>query len=317
VLVQLGLGHGPESIEVHGVIIRSARLRGAVALASVLVVAGVGLGMRPAGPAEADPALAVERAERLTAAATAADDALAGLDGILTSALDQARRGAARTAAGDRDPAVELVAAADRLDTDAVAADAARRGLVALAGTAASLDPGARVPELSFSGPELLEIAAQLRAAAEAATLFVERRNATTAVVEALGAGVAALDADDPALALEHFEAATAPLLSLEEWDARPPLLRHWEMVIGRLLEAATAIAQASIDGDPAAVDAAAAAYREAGELARGADNALAVALAEEASAVSATPLRRLAARLGEVADVRAAVRRWLPPSPG
>jgi hypothetical protein len=133
-------------------------------------------------------------------------------------------------------------------------------------------------------------------------------------VVEALGAGVAALDASQPELALDRLDAAVAPLALLEDWSDRPPLLRYWMTIIGRLLDAAREIAVAAIDGDAVAVAAAAVRYREAGALAGGADNALAVALAEEASAVTATPLQRLAALAGEAADLRAELGPWLHP---
>jgi len=288
--------------------IRAARPRGAVALLAVLALAVLGFGLRSPDPASADPPLAVARAEQLAAAASVADDALARLSEVLAAALDRARRGAARTVAGDRPPAIELLAAARGLEADAATGDAARRALDALAGTAASVDPGPSVPALSYSSPELLEIAAQLRATATAATIFVERRNATVAVVEALGAGVAALDASQPDLALDHLDVAVAPLAMLEAWEDGPPLLRYWMTIIGRLLDAARGIAEATIDGDSAAVAAAAVRYREAGALAGGADNALAVSLAEAGAAVSATPLQRLAALAGEAADIRAAL---------
>jgi len=279
---------------------------------AVVILAGICLGLRPPDADTADPPLAVGRGEQLAAAASAANDALVRLSEVLAEALDRARRGAARTVAGDRPPATELLAAAQGLEADAATGDAARRALEALAGTAASVDPGARVPALSYSGPELLEIAAQLRSIAEAATLFVERRNATATVVAALGAGVAALDANQPDVALDRLDAAVEPLASLEGWSERPPLLRYWMTIVGRLLDAARGIAVATIDGDPVAAAVAAVRYREAGALAGGADNALAVALAEEASAVSAAPLRRLAALAGEAADLRAALDPWL-----
>jgi len=286
--------------------IRAARLRGAVGLTAVVALAALGFGLRSGDPARADPPLAVERGEQLASAASAANNALSRLSEVLATALDRGRRGAARTVAGDRPPAPELLAAAQGLEADAAAGDAARRALEALAGTAAAVDPVARVPALSYSGPELLEVAAQLRSTAEAATLFVERRNATAAVVEALGAGVAALDSDQPMVALARLDAAAAPLALLDEWTDRPPLLSYWMVIIGRLLDAARGIAVATIDDDPVAVAVAAVRYRDAGALAAGADNALAVALAEGASAVSATPLQRLAALAGEAADLRA-----------
>lgn len=315
--MQLGLGQGPESIEVHAVMINVARVRGAVTLLVVVALAGIGFGLRAEDPARADPPGAAERREQLAAAATAADEALAQLSDGLAAALDDARRGAALTVEGDQSPATELVAAADRLEADAAIADAARRALALLAGTAASVPPTSSVPELSYSGPELLGIAAQLRSAADAATVFVERRHATDAVIDAFGAAVAALAGAEPAVAVEHLDTAAAPFASLQDWVDRPPLLRYWMTIIGRLLEAAREIADASIEGDAAAVEVARLRYEEAATVARNADNALALALSEEGSAVSATPLRRLAAAVREAADLRAALEPLLlhPPS--
>jgi hypothetical protein len=75
------------------------------------------------------------------------------------------------------------------------------------------------------------------------------------------------------------------------------------------LLGAAGDIARATLAEDPVAQKAAAERYARAAEAARGADNALALALSEEGAAVSATPLRRLAAVADEVDEARAALR--------
>ncbi|MEX0709571.1 MAG: hypothetical protein WD116_00020 [Chloroflexota bacterium] len=313
--MQLSLGERPQSIEVHQVMIGGARARGALALLTVVAAVGICLGLRPADPTSADPPISAHRREQLAAMATAADALLARLSDTLDAALEEARLGAALTGGGDRPPATALRAAATLLDADAATADAARRALEAHAGTAASVAPGSDVRQLSYSGPELLTVAAQLREAADAATVFVERRTATQAVVAALGAAVAALDGDRPAAALEHLDDAIAPLAILEDWDDRPPLLHYWESVIVRLLDAARGIAVASIEGDADAVAAAAARYGEAAKLAGGADNALAVTLAEESAAVTVTPLRRLAALAREASDVRAALADLLSPA--
>ncbi|MGZ6372076.1 MAG: hypothetical protein ACXWL8_01630, partial [Candidatus Limnocylindria bacterium] len=211
-------------------------------------------------------------------------------------------------------PAPELTAAADVLSSGAGEADAARRALVVLAGIAAAVRPGANVPALSYGGADLELTAGQLRASAAAATLFVERRHAAQAVVDALAAGLAALDKNDPAAALDSLAKADAPLALLGDWAERPPLFRYWMMISADLIEAARGIARATLDDDPAAVKAAAERYAKAADAANGADNALAVTLSQEGSAVSETPLRRLAAAADEVADARSAVNALLPP---
>jgi hypothetical protein len=172
------------------------------------------------------------------------------------------------------------------------------------------------VPALSYGGADLAQMAAQLRSGAVAATLFVERRHATEEVVDALAAALAALDRDDPTTALTALGQADAPLALLDDWEQPPPLFRYWMTVSQDLIDAAGDIASATLAGDEAAVRAAGVRYAEAADRARGADNALAVALSEEGSAISATPLRRLAAAADEVDDARSAIQPLLH-SPG
>jgi hypothetical protein len=205
--------------------------------------------------------------------------------------------------------------AADLLAGAADEADAARRSLQALAGVAAAVQPGVGVPTLSYGGPELQLIAAQLRSGADEATLFVERRHATQAVVDALAAALVALDRDDPQAALDALAEADAPLALLDDWERRPPLLGYWMTISFELLDAAADIARATLANDPAEARAAAERYADAAEAARGADNALALTLSEEGAAVSAVPLRRLAAVASEAADARSALPRVLQPS--
>ena len=280
-----------------------------IALSLGLAV-GIGFGLRSPDPAHADPAGALAQTEAVADAAEAADAALARLTAQLERARDHARHGAALTVAGEA-PAPELTAAADVLADAGDEADGARRALVVLGGVTAAIQPGAPVPSLTYGGADLEQLAAQLRSTAEAATLFVERRHATRAVVDALAAGLAALDRDDPTAALEELRAADAPLALLGEWEQRPPLLRSWLMICGVLLGAAGDMARATLANDLEAVNAAAARYAEAADAALGADNALAVTLSEEGAAVSVIPLQRLAAMADEAAEARAA----LPPA--
>lgn len=265
---------------------------------------GIGFGLRSADAARADPSGAFARAQLMADAAEAADVALARLGAELDRAREHARRGTALTVAGDA-PAPELTSAADLLAGASDEADAARRGLLALRGIAAAIQPGVTTPALSYGGTDLELIAGQLRSSAAAATLFVERRHATQAVVDALAEALAALERDDPTAALDELAKAGAPLALLEDWEERSPLLRYWMMISVDLLDAAHDIATATLSDDLAAVKAAGERYAEAAALARGADNALALTLSEEGAAISATPLRRLAAVADEVDDAR------------
>ena len=288
--------------------IGGAGVRRAVTSIVIGLAVGVGFGLRSADPSKADAPLEAARRQGLAVAQARADEALASLGGVLADAIDHARRGSALTVAGDRPPAPELEAAAEVVEDGAGTADAARRAVEALAGTLAAVAPARQVPALPYGSPDLLLMAVGLRSGINEATLFVERRHATEAVVGALGEAVSALDRDLPAVAIESLEGATAPLALLEAWEERPPLFRYWMKVTRELLDAARGIATATIAGDSVAQRAAAERYARAGEAARGADNALAVSLSEEGAAVSGIQLRRLAEAAGGVADVRAAV---------
>ena len=275
---------------------------------------GIGFGLRSADPARADPPGTSARTRALAEAAKAADAALTKLGAELDRARDHARRGTALTVAGEG-PATELTAAADVLAGASHEADAAQRALIALAGIAAAIQPGTTVPALSYGGTDLEQLAAQLQSAADAATLFVERRHATRAVVDALAAALAALERNDPAGALDALDKADAPLALLGDWEERPPLFRYWMMISADLLDAAGDIARATLADDPAAVQEAAERYAKAAEAARGADNSLALTLSEEGAAVSAAPLQRLAALADEAAEARSALLSLLQPA--
>ena len=216
--------------------------------------------------------------------------------------------------AGTPPPAAELGFAADGLTAGAAEGDAARRALAALAGTAAAVAPGRQVPTLPYGRPELLLIAAQLNASASVATLFVERRRATEMIVSALRDAAAALERDQPAAALVSLGTARVPLALLQAWSERPPLLDYWITIAGNLLDAARGIATATIARDPVAVQAAAARYSAASKAARGADNALAVSIAEEGSAVTNPPLQRLAMAASEAVALRSALQPLVHP---
>ena len=306
--VQLGLGQQPHAIEVHRQMIGAGgRRRAAVGIGLGLAV-GIGLGLRSADPAQADPPVHAARERQLAVASQAAEVALGSLGRGIAVARDHARLGTALTASGEA-PAPELTAAAEAVAAASREADDARRRLEVLRGLAAAIEPAETIPTLSYGGTDLEQIAAQLEASAPAATLFVERRHATQAIVDALSAALAKLERDDPSGALASLAKADAPMALLEAWEQRPPLLRYWMTISTDLLDAAGDIARATVADDPVAAKAAGERYAKAAEAARGADNALALSLSEAGAAVSATPVRRLAAVADEVDEARAALR--------
>ncbi len=306
--MQLRLRQALQAIQVHPLMIGRSALRRAVTAIAIGLVVGIGFGLRSPDSSQADPSLAAARTDALVRAVGATDAALAALGDVLAEAIDHARRGSALTVAGDRPPAPELEAAAALLVDGAGTADAAHHAVEALAGVAACLAPGTEVPTLPYGGPDLMLMAVGLRSSTDDATLFVERREATVVIVEALGEALSALDRDLPAVAIVSLDQADAPLALLDDWEERPPLVRYWMKVTRELLDAARAIATATLAGDQVAQDAAVERYRAATEAARGADNALAVSLSEEGAAVAGIGLRRLAEAAGAVADERAVV---------
>ena len=283
------------------------RRRAVIAIGLGLVV-GIGFGLRSADPARADPPAQAARERQLAQAAESADVALGNLGRRIAVARDHARLGTALTASGEA-PAAELTAAAQALVAASRDADEARSDLEHLGGLAAAIAPKERVPALSYGGADLEQIAAQVAVSAPAADLFVERRHATQAVVDALSTALAHLERDEPEAALASLGQADAPMALLQAWEQRPALLRYWMTISTDLLDAAGDIARAAIANDPAAAEAAGQRYAKAAEAAKGADNALALALSEAGAAVSATPVRRLAAVADEVDEARTALR--------
>jgi hypothetical protein len=273
-----------------------------------ILTIGAALCLRPSDPTLAAPGIEASRQARLASTAGAADAFVAALIESLDSGLQHARAGAAGTRAGEVPPAAEFEAAALEVEQASSAADALGRALRDLAGTVASVAPGANVPRAPAASSDLRIVAAQLRAAGDAATEFFERRQATTAVNEALGRAVEALRDDDPDAALDRLAEGDPALALLVAWEQPPETFGFWLATIGELYSAAREIAAATIAGDAEAVTRAAARYGAAAESARGADNALALALAEGASAATINAQRRVADLLDEAISTRAAI---------
>lgn len=272
---------------------------------AVLLIGGM-LAARPVAAASADPANEAERQAWLRATAGHADTELERLLSRLEAALDPARRGSALVVSGQDPPGPALEAAAAVLEGAHGEATAVAAAMVDLRGTLACVRPEA----IAVSGPgisasDLDSMAGQLRSAAAAAGPFVDRRWAAEATLTGLADALAALDRNDPASALPALDKADAALAEVAAWHEPPPSLPYWVATTGALLTAARAIAAAALAGDVAAAAIAGEAYRVAAERAGPADRALALAMAEAGSAISATPLRRLAGALKDVTELR------------
>jgi hypothetical protein len=276
--------------------------------AGILILGGC-LAARPGGASSADPSREAERQAWLQASARRADTALEHLQAGLASAVDAARRGAALVVSGQDPPAAALNEAADTLDASTDAATAAIGAVARVRGTLACVRPSAAaLPGDIDAIQDLAGIAVQLRESASAAGPLVERRQAAESTLAALGDALAALDRDDPQAALPHLDVADAALEQAAAWEEPPRSLAYWLETIGAMLAGARGVADAALAGDAAAEARAAAAYRAAAEQAARADGALELAIAESGSAVTVTPLRRLADALAVVTALRASL---------
>jgi hypothetical protein len=210
--------------------------------------------------------------------------------------------------AGEEAPEPYLEAAAEQLVLAGAAARSAQHATDALGGSLAAVLPDARLGGAVPGADELAGIAGQLRASAEAAGPFVERRRATGSVLAALRDALAALDRDDAPAALVALDDAEAALAVVEGWEAPPNVLPIWLDTTRELLGAARRLAEAIVAGDPGAAEAAAADYAAAAEEGRQADTALAIAIAEAGSGIAGTPLRRLTTVRSDLEELRLSV---------
>ncbi|HEX6127476.1 MAG TPA: hypothetical protein VF071_00485 [Candidatus Limnocylindria bacterium] len=274
---------------------------------AVALLLGALLAARPADPAAADPAAQWARQQALVARAEEADAALLALQEALQAARDEARRGAALVLDGDDPPASSLTEAARLLDAAAPESAAAVAAMDRLRGTAAATRAGISIPIVPEPG-QLASIADQLRDSAGAVDPFVERRRAAQRTLQRLGSALAALEDNDPAAALAPLEEAREARAVLADWEPAPVTLDLWLETTDRMIVAADAIAEATLAGDAEGVREAAADYAAAAEEARRADVSLGLSLSEAGSALTATPMRRLADALAEVERARAVV---------
>ena len=244
-------------------------------LLAVALGLGLLLGLRSADPPSADPPVTVERQATLLRAEQSAVVSTNSVQGMLQRAIDDARLGAARTMAGDESPGAALLAAAERLEAGVPLVEAARRDLRALDGTLQAVQPAHARIAWSGSGQDLLSIAAQLRASAEAATIVVGRRADADAVLASLRDALAALQLGDHESALSDVQAARAALERLRSWERPPSVLAVWLETTADLLDATGEIAEATIADDPMALGLAQQRYGAVAPRVREADSAL------------------------------------------
>ena len=271
------------------------------------IALGLLLALRPGAADRASPATEAERAGH---AADTARDAIAALDrlaGVVDRAIGDARTGSALVISGSESPGPRLEAAATALETGSGIGAAAVEAVRDLAATLHAASPEAAAPQLVLGPADLLSIASQLRQSAEAAGPFVERRRAAEATLQSMATAIAALSADQPAEAMRAIAAARTTRAVVAAWRGASPELAVWLNTTGEMLAAGQRIADALVADDADAAAAGGEAYRVAADHAAAADRALALSIAEVGSAITATPLRRLATVSQAIGDARAA----------
>jgi hypothetical protein len=188
--------------------------------------------------------------------------------------------------------------------------EVAQSALADLAWTLRVLRPDTPPPALSQGPADLVDLGARWRATGLPLAAQAELRRTAESVLSTLGSGLAALDRDDPAAALAAFADAEAALDVVRDAadSGGGTTLPFWIATVEALLVAARDIALAAQVGDAAGLAAARVAYETAAAEAVRADQALAIALGEAASGITATPSALSAQLLREVAAARAAL---------
>jgi hypothetical protein len=274
---------------------------------SVAVVAAIAL-VAVLGAGAPDPGVAIEADRVVHSRAVAADAALRELEAALGAALDDARAGAARTAAGDEPPGPSLLAAADGLDAAVPIAERADRAVRALGAATRSASAQAAPIDASVPPEALATLAAELRALATSADGFAALRGRAEGLGGLLADALEATENGDLAAAESALSAARADHEQLVAWESGLTSFPVWLDATDELLTAADQLLAAVRSGDDEA--AAAAARRVTGleDDAVFADRALRIAMSEGAAFVADGPVLRLAEAERHTADTRAQV---------
>ena len=273
------------------------RLLPAVAAVALLVSALGGGGPRPEIEIGARR-LVAERAAR-------ADETLVRLSTALEPAVDAARSGAAQVVAGDEAPGPVLAEAADLIASAEDEAADARRAVAALEGARrAWRSDGEPVAPATDRG-ELGSIAAQLTGSGGAADEFASMRRRAVAIPTTLVEALRALEARDVAAARILVDDARESHDIVAAWEIGLVTLPVWVETTDEMIGAVERILDATERGDRDAASEAAAEFSALSDEGATADRALRIAMGEGGSAVTSTPLGRLAAVLSSIGELR------------
>jgi hypothetical protein len=152
---------------------------------------------------------------------------------------------------------------------------------------------------------DVAAIGGQWRAAAPTCSILANLRQQAEASLEALADALGALDADDPAAALDAVDMAAAYVDLVREFTDSLATLGFWVDTVDALIEAGRDIALAAQAGDAAALAEAQARYEAAAADAGRADQALTIALGEAAAQATGPASSSSAAALRAVAAAR------------
>ncbi|HEX5038912.1 MAG TPA: hypothetical protein VFW95_02105 [Candidatus Limnocylindria bacterium] len=278
---------------------RRSLLIGPVAVVLVILLLGAG------GPG---PETAVV-ADRLVAErAAAAEAALATLAQRLQPAVDAARDGGGRVVAGGDAPGPAFLDAADLVLAATDAAVEARTACLELVAALHARDVDAAPLPPCPDPAELAAISGQLGSTAAAGDAFADVRRHAEHVAVAVDAALDALDAGDIEAAASAVAEARADHDAVVALEPKPVTLPVWIEATDEMIGAVERVIQATRERDAAAAEAAAEDFASLGNDAVTVDRALRIAIGEGGSAVTAVALERLAAALGAVEDLRAAV---------
>src|SRR5688500_12595874 len=298
VLVQLRLRKRAERVGIHRLMIGIRRLLPAIVVAALLVGALGGGGPRPEIEIGARR-LVAERAAR-------ADETLARLSTALEPAVDAARSGAARVVAGDEAPGIVLAEAADLIASAEDEAADARRAVAAMEAARGAWNPDGDPVAPATERGELGSIAAQLEGSGAAADEFASMRLRAAAIPGTLADALGALETRDVDQARILIDAARESHDIVAAWDVGLVTLPIWVETTDEMIGAVERILDATERGDDGAASVAAAEFAALSVDGATADRALRIAMAEGGSAVTSTPLGRLAAVLSSIGELRA-----------
>lgn len=279
-------------------------IRIAKSLAAFVVLAFV-FGVRSADATGADPIRLASLTNEAGAQAAAADAALAEVESQMRAATEEARRGQAAVLEGETDPTFPLEAAGVGFEAAATPFGQAHLALADLGWTLRAIDSQASPPTLDMQAADVAAIGGQWRAAAPTCAILASLRRQAEATLEALNDGLAALDADHPAGALEAIDAAGQRIDQVRAFTDSLATLGFWVDTVDALIDAGRDIALAAQAGDAAALAEAQARYEVAAGDARRADQALAIALGEAAAQATGPASSSSADALRAVAAVR------------